>query len=184
LLPPNRRFKFHKRSQLFIRTHNETLSIAADSNDSPMRSTHRVLLQSWRSVHCLTLVYVGTLLLVLIWAARLRFSLPLTPFADADFYGYLNPAISALTGGRFKHFISREFLYPLFVFLTLRLCGDFRCISITQHVLGLATGVLLVMAWEELIRSYPQRTSGQKSGLTKLTDNLLLRLPGLCMAAV
>jgi hypothetical protein len=26
---PNRRFKFHKRRQLFIRTHNETLSVAA-----------------------------------------------------------------------------------------------------------------------------------------------------------
>jgi len=27
--PPNRRFEFHKRHQLFIRAHNETLSIAA-----------------------------------------------------------------------------------------------------------------------------------------------------------
>jgi hypothetical protein len=27
--PPSRRFEFHKRSQLFIRTHNETLSVAA-----------------------------------------------------------------------------------------------------------------------------------------------------------
>ena len=26
---PNRRFQFHKRSQLFIRTHNETLAIVA-----------------------------------------------------------------------------------------------------------------------------------------------------------
>jgi hypothetical protein len=26
---PNRRFQFHKRSQLFIRVHNETLSVAA-----------------------------------------------------------------------------------------------------------------------------------------------------------
>jgi len=25
---PNRRFQFHKRSQLFIRVHNETLSVA------------------------------------------------------------------------------------------------------------------------------------------------------------
>lgn len=79
-----------------------------------MRSTYRMLLQSRRSARYLTLVYGGTLLLVLIWAARLRFSLPLTSFADEDFYGYLNPAISALTGGGFKHLIGREFLYPLF----------------------------------------------------------------------
>jgi hypothetical protein len=25
--PPNRRFEFHKRSQLFIRTHDKTLSV-------------------------------------------------------------------------------------------------------------------------------------------------------------
>src|ERR1700747_759152 len=149
-----------------------------------MRATYRMLLQSWRSAHCLTLVYGGTLLVVLIWAARLRFSLPLTPFADADFYGYLNPAISALTGGRFKHLISREFLYPLFVFLNLRLCGDFRWISIAQHALGLTAGVLLVVAWEELIRLNPLRTLGQKSPMSRLTTCLVVRLPGLCMAAV
>jgi hypothetical protein len=150
-----------------------------------MKSTHRMLSsERWGFAQYPTLVYAGTLLLVLIWAARLRFSLPLTPFADADFYGYLNPAISALTGGRFKHFISREFLYPLFVFLNLRLCGDFRWISIAQHALGLTTGVLLVVAWEELIRLNPRRTLGQKSPMSRLTTCLVVRLPSLCMAAV
>lgn len=150
-----------------------------------MKSTHRMLSsESWGFAQYLTLVYAGTLLLVLIWAAILRFSLPLTPFADADFYGYLNPAISALTGGRFKHFISREFLYPLFIFLNLRLCGDFRWISIAQHALGLATGVLLVVAWEELIGLYPRRILCQKSPMGTLTTCLVVRLPGLCMAAV
>ncbi|PYI57993.1 MAG: hypothetical protein DMC59_09550 [Verrucomicrobia bacterium] len=37
----NRRFQFHKRRQLFIRTHNETLSVAAicvnNPDDSPLR---------------------------------------------------------------------------------------------------------------------------------------------------
>jgi hypothetical protein len=35
---PNRRFKFHKRRKLFIRTHNETLSVAAISVNNPDRS--------------------------------------------------------------------------------------------------------------------------------------------------
>ena len=34
----NRRFKFHKRSQLFIRAHNETLSVAAMCVCNPDRS--------------------------------------------------------------------------------------------------------------------------------------------------
>jgi hypothetical protein len=33
----NHRFKFHKRSELFIRTHNETLSIAAMCVSNPDR---------------------------------------------------------------------------------------------------------------------------------------------------
>jgi hypothetical protein len=31
----NNGFEFHKRSQLFIRTHNETLSVAMHAYDSP-----------------------------------------------------------------------------------------------------------------------------------------------------
>jgi len=34
---PDRRFEFQKRSQLFIRTHNETLSVAAMSASNPDR---------------------------------------------------------------------------------------------------------------------------------------------------
>jgi len=38
LFGPFRRFKFDKRSQLFIRTHNEALSIAAMRVTNPDRS--------------------------------------------------------------------------------------------------------------------------------------------------
>jgi hypothetical protein len=36
---PNRRFNFHKRSQLFIRVHNETLSVAAMCTGNEDRSS-------------------------------------------------------------------------------------------------------------------------------------------------
>jgi hypothetical protein len=36
--PRNRRFEFQKRSQLFIRVHNETLSVAAMCVSNPDRS--------------------------------------------------------------------------------------------------------------------------------------------------
>jgi hypothetical protein len=36
--PPNRRFEFQKRSQLFIRVHNETLSVVAMAVNDPDRS--------------------------------------------------------------------------------------------------------------------------------------------------
>jgi hypothetical protein len=39
---PNRRFNFHKRSQLFIRVHNETLSVAAMCTGNEDRSPARI----------------------------------------------------------------------------------------------------------------------------------------------
>ena len=38
----NRRFKFHKRSQLFLRAHNVTLSVAAMRVSNPDRSPLRI----------------------------------------------------------------------------------------------------------------------------------------------
>jgi hypothetical protein len=38
----NRRFKFHKRSQLFIRTHNETFSVVAMRVSNPDCSPARI----------------------------------------------------------------------------------------------------------------------------------------------
>jgi hypothetical protein len=39
----SRQFEFNKRSQLFIRTHNETLSVAAMRVDNPDRSSVGIL---------------------------------------------------------------------------------------------------------------------------------------------
>lgn len=110
---------------------------------------------------------------ILAWAAKLRFSLPLAPFADADFYGYLNPAISKLTGGPFQHSVSREFLYPLFVFLNLRLGGSFHAISVSQHLLGLLTGFMLLGAWQELLGLLPQRSISPEASANARERSLL-----------
>ena len=80
-------------------------------------------------------------------AAWQRFSLPLDPTADPDTWGYLSPALEKLTGGAFIH-NGRNFLYPGFLFLLLRLFGDFRAITITQHLLGLGAGGLLLLTWQ------------------------------------
>ena len=97
------------------------------------------------------LVWVtGTLLAgILILAAWQRFSWPRYPLADADTWGYLNPALSKLTGGVFQHTNGRNFVYPAWVYLWLRLCGDFRALTIAQHTLGLAAGALLWACWRQ-----------------------------------
>ncbi len=88
---------------------------------------------------------------ILFWGAKQRFSLPWDPLMDGDAFGYLNPGLSKLTGGTFEHSIGREFLYPLGVFLNLCLFNDFRAITVFQHLIGLATAGLMLLAWQSLL---------------------------------
>jgi hypothetical protein len=80
-------------------------------------------------------------------AAWRRFTLPLDPIADPDTWGYLSPALRKLTGAPFGHTSGRNFIYPGFVYLVLRLFRDFRAITAAQHVLGLVAGAMLLLTW-------------------------------------
>jgi len=80
-------------------------------------------------------------------ALYVRLTIPQTPLIDPDLGGYLKPALVALTEGHFQHLEGRAFLYPGFIYLTLRIFCDFSAISIIQHLLGLAAGGLLLVCW-------------------------------------
>jgi hypothetical protein len=87
--------------------------------------------------------------LLILSAASKRFSLPQDPLADGDF-GYLWPALMKLGGGAFAHIQGLNFLYPGLVYLILRICADFRAISVMQHFLGLTAGGLFLASWSRL----------------------------------
>lgn len=93
-------------------------------------------------------VYPLLAALVLAGGAWARFRLPQWPIIDNDFSGYLTPALDQLSGGVFAH-CGRDTLYPAFAWLILRLFGDFRALVVVQHLLGLATGGLMLFAWEQ-----------------------------------
>jgi hypothetical protein len=95
------------------------------------------------------LAYGTAVVALFAWAAWLRFSLPLDPIADPDTWGYLSPALNKLLGSGFVH-EGRNFVYPAFLFFLLRVFGDFRAIAITQHLLGLVAGALLLVTWRRL----------------------------------
>ena len=95
-------------------------------------------------------VYWSALTTILAWAAWQRFSLPLDPIADPDTWGYLSPALQKLIGESFGHAEGRNFLYSGFLFGVLRFSGDFRAIVVVQHLLGLAAGALLLLAWRRV----------------------------------
>jgi len=90
------------------------------------------------------LFYWTLLALVFVGAIWQRFRLPLDPIADPDIWGYLSPALRKLTGAEFGHTNGRNFIYPGFVFLVLRLFADFRAITIAQHFLGLLAGAVFL----------------------------------------
>jgi hypothetical protein len=86
--------------------------------------------------------------LIFAWAVWQRFRLPLDPIADPDTWGYLSPALRKLTGAEFGHTNGRNFVYPGFVFLLLRLFADFRAITVAQHFLGLLAGAVFLLTWK------------------------------------
>lgn len=107
-------------------------------------------LQKRRSIA--TLLSLGYWLLaaaVFIGAAWSRFQLPSTPIADPDTWGYLSPAMSALLGEGWVHHL-RNYLYPGFLFVLLRIFQDFDAVTIAQHLAGLAAGVLFLVVWRRL----------------------------------
>ena len=91
----------------------------------------------------------AALFVVLGWLTWVRFTRPAWPAADPDTWGYLHPAISKLLGGPFAHTYGRNFVYPGWLYLLLRTTGDFRAITVAQHVLGLATCLLLWPLWRQ-----------------------------------
>src|SRR5213082_511915 len=94
------------------------------------------------------LFYWALIALVFAGAIWQRFRLPLDPIADPDTWGYLSPALRKVTGAEFGHTNGRNFVYPGFVFLVLRLFADFRAITIAQHFLGLLAGAVFLLTWK------------------------------------
>ncbi|MDD2773912.1 MAG: hypothetical protein PHP45_09505 [Elusimicrobiales bacterium] len=91
-------------------------------------------------------VFWGIAALVFVAGTWLRFKLDALPAATADTWGYLKPAIAALAGGEFETAWGRPYLYPSFLYLAIGVLGDFRTISVIQHLAGLAAGGLLLAA--------------------------------------
>jgi hypothetical protein len=97
---------------------------------------------AWR--FCYWLLVAG----LFAWAAWQRFALPLDPIVDPDLGFYLVPALEKIVGGPFNPMpYGHNFFYPGFVYVLLRTFGDFRAITVAQHILGLLAGGMLLLIW-------------------------------------
>ncbi len=93
-------------------------------------------------------MYWIAVVVIFAWAAWLRFHLPLDPIAVPN---YLLPALKKLSGAEFGHIhLGRSIIYPGFVYLLVRGFGDFRAITIAQHLLGLLAGGVILLSWRRI----------------------------------
>jgi len=140
------------------------------------------------------ITYFGIAAFLVLSAAWRRFSLPQDPLADTD-VGYLWPALMKLSGGAFAHIQGLNFLYPGVVYLILRICADFRAISVMQHFLGLIAGGLFLASWSRLGDFFPKprlnRVAHETIGLLgagiyllsygPIVSEMKIRSDGVCM---
>jgi hypothetical protein len=100
------------------------------------------------------LAYWSAVAVIFAWAAWLRFRLPLDPIVLPN---YVSPALKKLAGGEFGqiHF-ERTIIYPGFVYLLMRIFGDFRAITITQNLLGLSAGAVFLLIWKRIRNFIPR----------------------------
>ncbi len=105
-------------------------------------------MNSQRRFQIARIVYWSALVFIFIWATWQRFRLPLDPIADPDLSWYLVPALEKIVGDAFNPMpYGHNFFYPGFVYLMLRAFGDFRAITVAQHILGLLAGGMLLLIW-------------------------------------
>ena len=102
--------------------------------------------------------------LVYIAAVWIRLSLPWLPLADADTWGYLNPALQALQGNGLVQTQTRDMAYPLFLRVVLGFTGNFASIAMVQHALGLLSGAVWLLAFGLFMSWLPLSAAGRAGG--------------------
>ena len=101
------------------------------------------------------LVEALALLAVLAAAWWERSAMPPAPIADPDTWGYLNPALSWLSGLGFQQTDGRDWLYPALLALFLKTTGAFAGIVLWQKFLAIASGILMATTWRCWVSTLP-----------------------------
>lgn len=108
-----------------------------------------------KSVDVLAIVL---LLVGVIWGIVQRIHLPAVPLATLDTWGYLNPALSWLSGQGFQETNGRDWFYPAILFLTIKVGGDFSWILRLQQCLSLLAAPLLWIGVRLWLSIFPRRS--------------------------
>lgn len=80
-------------------------------------------------------------------AVEARSGLPTLPLSTWDSWGFLNPALSWLSGDGFQQTNGRDWFYPGLLTLFLKVTGSYAGIYYWQTALGILSVVLMAVAW-------------------------------------
>ena len=111
-----------------------------------------------RLVTKVDIVAILVLLAGIFWGIIQRSRLSAVPLWTGDTWGYLNPALSWLSGEGFEQTNGREWLYPAIIFVTLKLSGISGIVRLQQCVSLLAAPLLWqgVRLWLSI---FPRRST-------------------------
>lgn len=96
------------------------------------------------------------LAVLIVAAARLRFSLPPVAISEWDSWGWLKPALGWIGGLGFHEEYEREWLYGAFLAGGLRLTGSFAGLIVLQQMLALVAAVWMWLGWRTWIALCPE----------------------------
>lgn len=96
------------------------------------------------------------LFILLIGAARLRFSIAPVAISEWDSWGWLKPALGWIGGLGFREEYEREWLYGAFIAASLRATGSFAGYVVIQQILGLAAAIMMWSTWRCWISLFPK----------------------------
>lgn len=99
------------------------------------------------------LLVLLAILLAIGWQARS--STPDLALSDRDTWGYLSPALSAMSDRGFHQEGGRGWFYPALVKVALGASGSIAKIAVGQKFLGWATGLLIALTWAGWVAFLP-----------------------------
>ena len=102
-------------------------------------------------------VLIAFVLGIAVW---LRTLAPGVPISDPDTWGYLNPAVSEISGLGFQQTHGRGIAYPLFLLVVLESTQNFFSIPFFQHLVGILSGLLWWAVWREWQKWLPKNLRG------------------------
>ena len=130
----------------------ERLKVHKEGGESSALSRERAVI---RSVDVLA---IALLLVGVSWGIVQRIYLPALPLPTWDTWGYLNPALSWLSGQGFQETDGRGWFYPAILFATIKIGGDFSWILRLQQCLSLLAAPLLWVGVRLWLSIYPRRS--------------------------